>query len=158
MKCKGFFWHVHHDRLVEWSDDISKRIAYIRSKKPENERELRLRLLKPVRGKLPAGLAKALTAYDKARAAYDKALAARDKALAARDKARAAYRKALAARDKALAAYDKALAARDKARAAYDKALAARDKEIEALHMKECPDCPWDGKTIFSEKEKEGKS
>ncbi len=62
---------------------------------------------------------------------------------------------------KAGAAYISARAARDKAEAACIKARAARVKaikthreEIEALHAKECLDCPWDGKTIFPEEEK----
>jgi len=59
MKTKGFFWHIHHDKLVEWSDDIDERIAYIESDKPENEQALRLKLMKPVRGRLPAKFAKA---------------------------------------------------------------------------------------------------
>ena len=59
--------------------------------------------------------------------------------------------KARAACLKAGAAYDKARAAYDKAWAAYDKARAAYLPEIEALHAKECPNCPWDGKTIFTE-------
>ena len=28
-------------------------------------------------------------------------------------------------------------------------ALAKRDGAINTLHAKECPDCPWDGETIF---------
>ena len=56
------------------------------------------------------------------------------------------------------AAYDKARAAYDKARAAYLKAQAACDEAIPdnmpailELHAQECPDCPWDGMTIFPE-------
>ncbi len=44
-----------------------------------------------------------------------------------------------------------AWAAYDKARAAYDKARENHREELEALHAKECPNCPWDGKTIFPE-------
>jgi len=42
------------------------------------------------------------------------------------------------------------------AQRAYDKAWRARIEawqthfaEIEALHREECPDCPWDGQTVF---------
>ena len=48
-----------------------------------------------------------------------------------------AYRKALAP---ALEAYEKAKATALEAK---------RDEAINALHAKECPDCPWDGMTIF---------
>jgi hypothetical protein len=39
--------------------------------------------------------------------------------------------------------------AADKALAAYYKALEPYLPAINALHAVECPDCPWDGETIF---------
>ena len=103
-----FAWHVHHETLIEpLTEPIENRIAYIKQAKPASEVELRLRLLKPVQGELPAALNKAKAALDKARAAYAKAWAA------------------------------------------YVKAGAACMPEIEALHAIECPDCPWDGTSIF---------
>jgi len=159
-----FAWHVHHETLIEpLTEPIENRIAYIKEYKPASQVELRLRLLKPVQGELPAALNKAkaaldkaFTARDKAFTAYAKAWAAYDKARPARDKAFTAYAKAWAAYVKARAALNKAKAALDKARAAYAKAWAAYVKagaacmpEIEALHAIECPDCPWDGTTIF---------
>jgi len=51
---------------------------------------------------------------------------------------------------KARAAYGKAGEAYDKARAAYGKAGEAYAPELEKLHKELCPDCPWNGKTIFS--------
>ncbi len=59
--------------------------------------------------------------------------------------------KAGAACNKAWAAYEKAWPAFDKARAARDKTIKTHREELEALHAKECPDCPWDGETIFPE-------
>ena len=53
-----------------------------------------------------------------------------------------AYVKAREADDKAGEAYVKAWEA-------YDKAWEACKEEILALHAKECPNCPWDGETIF---------
>ena len=35
---------------------------------------------------------------------------------------------------------------------AWVDALKTYKKEISALHKEECPECPWDGKTIFSKK------
>src|SRR3990170_3124301 len=124
------FWHIHHEVLLEWSDDIQERIDFIQAEKPKHEVEIRLRLLKPVQGALPPKLVKAGDARDKA---YDANAKARD----AYDKARDAYVKAGDARDKAKAAYNKA----------YDECL----PQIEALHALECPDCPWNGTTIFPE-------
>ncbi len=54
--------------------------------------------------------------------------------------------------DKAWEAYDKAREACDKAWEAYDKAREAYMPELIKLHEELCPNCPWDGKTIFSKK------
>src|SRR3990170_1383075 len=173
------FWHIHHEVLLEWSDDIQERIDFIQAEKPKHEVEIRLRLLKPVQGALPPKLVKAGDARDKAydanakaRDAYDKARDAFGKDWDAYVKARAAFGKDWDALDKADAAYVKAGDAYVKARAAfgkdwdafvkanvaYAKAKAAYNKaydeclpQIEALHALECPDCPWNGTTIFPE-------
>lgn len=81
-----YYWHIHHQKLFEPSTEpIENRIAYIKSEKPKNEVEIRLRLLHEVKD------VKTLR-----------------------------------------------------------RAIFANDHEtIEALHKKECPDCPWNGNTIF---------
>jgi len=161
MKPK-YYWHIHHGVLFEQATEpIKNRIAYIKAEKAEWERSLRLRLLKPVKDQ--KRLIAILTAYEKATApaleaykkvevtaweAYEKAKAT---ALEAYKKAKApaweAYEKAKAT---ALEAYEKAKAP---ALEAYEKATAPasakRDKAINTLHAKECPNCPWDGMTIF---------
>ena len=152
-----FYWHIHHDILCEpLTEPIENRIDYIKTQKSEAERELRLRLLKPVKGKLPVKFVKAWEAWVKAweawvkaREAYDKAGEAYDKAGEAYVKAREAYFKAGEARDKAWEARDKAWEAYDKAWEAYVKAGEACKKDIKKLHKKECPNCPWDGRSIF---------
>jgi hypothetical protein len=49
-----FWWHIHHEVLVEQlSEPVRARINYIKSDKPKDEVELRLKLLKPVLGKIP---------------------------------------------------------------------------------------------------------
>lgn len=96
-----FCWHIHHAILLEpLTKPIEKRIEYIKAEKPAGEIDLRLRLLKPVVGQLPAAVVEAWAACDQAWAARD-------------------------------------------------HALQANQAAINALHAKECPDCPWDGKTIF---------
>ena len=152
----GYYWHVRHDVLIEWSDNIQERNDCIRKHKPTEEIETRLRLLKPVVGPLPpewdkaaAEWRKADAEWDKAAAEWDKAAAERDKAAAEWDKARAEWRKARAECAKAAAEWRKARAECAKAAAERDKADAEHRKEIEALHAVECPGCPWDGKTIF---------
>jgi len=135
-----YYWHIHHGGLFEEATEpIKNRIAYIKAEKAEWERSLRLRLLKPVKDQ--KRLIAILTAYEKVEAtaweAYRKATAL----------AWEAYRKATAP---ALEAYEKV---KDSALEAYKKAkataLAKRDKAINTLHAKECPNCPWDGETIF---------
>ena len=101
-------WHIHHTRLAEpLTEPLKTRIAYIKEHKPKSEQALRLRLLKQVKGPLPAALLKADAAWQKADAARQKAYASRQ------------------------------------------KAYAAALPELEALHKQECPNCPWDGRTIF---------
>ena len=136
-----WYWHVHHEILCEpLTGRLENRLRYIRTEKAKIETPeqiaLRLRLISPVVGALPAPFVKARAAYRKAQAAYRKAQAASVKVWAA-------YINAWAASDKAWAAYDTA-------RAASDTAWAASEPELEALHAIEHPDCPWDGKSIFS--------
>ena len=103
MSEKRFaYWHSGHSHLVSYltAKEAAARRKYIREHKPENERGLRLRLMKRVRGEMPPALGKANAAWIKYDAAWDKA---------------------------------------------YEENMPA----IEALHAKECKNCPWDGKTIF---------
>ena len=60
--------------------------------------------------------------------------------------------KAEAERDKADAERDKADAKRNKAYAEWEKAYAEwrkTDADLDSLHAELCPNCPWDGETIF---------
>ena len=59
------------------------------------------------------------------------------------------YRKAWEACSKAEEVYRKA-------REDYRKAEEAHRKDIVKLHAELCPDCPWDGSTIFTRKDKDG--
>lgn len=46
-----YYWHVHHDKLIEQlTEPIKNRIEYIKNHKPKNEIETRLRLLKNATG------------------------------------------------------------------------------------------------------------
>jgi hypothetical protein len=136
---KGFAFHCHHDKLVEWVYDYDERVDSIKDTKPPKEQELRLKLFKLIpKDRVPAEITQARATYNKARATCNKA--------------RATYNKAWAACDKAWATYDKAWATYDKAWATYDKALQDCQPELEKLHAELCPECPWDGRTIFPER------
>jgi DNA repair exonuclease SbcCD ATPase subunit len=152
------YWHVHHDVLLETSANIQGRIDYIRAEKPEDEIETRLRLLKEVQRQLPEAVIQALATLDRVWATLDRVWAALDQArtayaqvwaAAALDQAWTAYAQVRTALDQARTAYAQVRTALDQARAALDQALRDHAAEIEALHWAECPDCPWNGETIF---------
>jgi hypothetical protein len=155
-KVGDFVWHLHHDKLLEpLIEPFEVRVAYIKTDKPKVEIETRLRLMKPVRGHLPI-LDKAHAEWVKANAEWVRAYAEWDKAHAELDKAYAEWDKAYAKWGKTYAEWDKARAELDKAHAEWVKAdaewvKAYADPSVLALHANECPDCPWDGKTIFPE-------
>ena len=124
MKTKGMFWHIHHDVLVEWSDNIQERIDYIKKEKPENEIETRLHLLKPVEGKLPEEFIKAGENYAKAEENLDKAGEN----------------------------FDKAWEKYDKACENFDKAWEKYKPAIKALHKKECNCKEWNREKLVFKK------
>ena len=67
-----YYWHIHHGLLIETlTEPLKNRIKDIKENKPKNEIPLRLRLLKPVIGKLPSGFVVASQACDDTRRAYD---------------------------------------------------------------------------------------
>ena len=122
-KVGDWCWHIHHDVLIEkLTEPFETRKAYIKAEKPKHEVEKRLRLMKPASKKA-----------SEARAVYDEA----------KDEALAVYYKASS---EARAVYDKA---RSEAWAVYEKASSEAWAKVEALHQKECPNCPWNGRTIF---------
>ena len=139
MTKPTLYWHIHHEILIEETTNIRERI--------------RLKLMTPVLHpeKLPSSFRKAWEAYCKAREASIKAWEVYIMAGKDYDKAREAYDKAREAYDKAGEAYDKAWEAYIKAGEAYIKTSKACAPQIEKLHKEEHPDCPWNGKTIFSE-------
>ena len=122
----GFFWHVHHELILEWCHGYNERVEYIRTRKPKKEIDVRLRLFKAVKGELSKEVIEAWKAQIEARKAYDEAW-----------------------KD-----YDEAWKAYIEMRNIFQEILLKNKKEIEALHALECPNCPWDGKTIFPEEKK----
>ena len=133
----GLYWHVYHERLFEWCWDVEERWKHIKDLKPPEEVETRLRLMQPVKGTL--GGEEAFSEYKKALAEHSKVVAEYDEVDA---KAGAEYEKAHAEYTKAFVEYTKA----------WDAWISTiRPGDAEALHAIECPNCPWNGKTIFPE-------
>lgn len=139
MERPKWYWHIHHHILLETSPDIEERIQYIKEYKPSEEMETRLRLLKPVRGKLPQSFLKAWKECGRADEEVDRVREESRRAEEEVDRARL--------RKEYRGAWDEYYKAREE----YVKAQEESKPEIEALHAEECKDCPWDGKTIFPE-------
>ena len=149
MKLSGLAFHVHHNILYEWCWDYDERVSYIKSQKPLSEQSLRLRLFKMIpTERLPPKLQKADAEWEKAYAEWEKAYAEREKAYAEREKA-------YAEREKAYDKREKAYAEREKAYDEREKAYAENEPEISKLHQELCPDCPFDGHTIFTREKRE---
>jgi hypothetical protein len=128
-KVGDWVWHVHHEILVEpLTEPIENRIAYIKSYKPPEEVPTRLRLMKPVRGDISPP-----EYWLKAEAKCQEAYAKWEEAYAKWREADAKWQEAHA-----------------KCQETYAKWLASPSwKNVEALHAKECPNCPWNGRSIF---------
>ena len=158
-KAPEYYWHVHHEVLCEaLTEPIQNRISYIRSTKPKGEVETRLRCMTPVLHpeRLPVewseAYAKRREADAKRREADAKlseAYAKRSEADAKWEEADAKWREAYAELEEAGAKWREADAKWSEACAKWSEAYAKCLPQIEALHKKEHPDCPWDGKTIF---------
>ena len=137
-----FAWHVHHNVLIELlTEPIENRIEYIKKFKPKNEVKLRLKLLKVVKGELPKEFVEAWQEYNEAR----------QKDVEAWQKYDEAWQKYYEARQK----YDKTWQKYYKVWQKYVEVYKKYESQILALHEKECPNCPWNGKTIFSKEVKE---
>ena len=157
-------WHIHHEILVELlTEPIEERLRCIDTEKakcePSWKIERRKRLLKPVMGPLSEKIEKANQEWEKADKEGEKANQKRKKAYQKwakadkeREKANQERMKTYQEWAKADKEWEKAYQKRKKAYQEWEKVLGEHQVEIEALHKVECPDCPWDGKTIFSEK------
>ena len=158
-KKAGIAFHLHHYQLWEYCYDYDERVAYIKATKPEHEQKLRLRLFRLIpEDRLPGRDSPEWADYDKAREAHYKAWKDFAKACEAYNEACGAYYEAWAYYGKAREAYNEAWTDYNKAREDYNEASEAYNKayskEIEALHRELCPNCSWDGKTIFPKKAK----
>ena len=132
MNQSGMFWHVHHDRLLEYCWSYDTRVEFIKEHKPKHEQETRLKLFKPVQAELPTEITKACAALTEINETLAEAQANAPwevvhAVMTARNKADTALREAI----------------EDNMEAIEDN----RDAILE-LHAKECPDCTWDGTMI----------
>jgi ArsR family metal-binding transcriptional regulator len=138
-------WHCQHNVLLEpLTEPLEEIIDYIKKNKPKEEIDLRLKLLKEVKGELPLELIKAGKEYDKAWKKYDEAW----------EEHHEAEKKRNEAWDKRLEAWkkrDEAWRKLDEAWETYDYTLRKYLPQLKTLHQKECG-CGYDFKrnTIFT--------
>lgn len=126
----GLAFHCHHNVLVEYVYDYDERVEFIKANKPEGERKLRLRLFRLIpNGLIPGKRGGLWKACDEARKACSEAR-------------KACY--------EARKACDEAWKACSEAEKAYYQKYGS---QLEELHSKLCPNCPWNGKTIFRKEE-----
>ncbi len=131
--------------LCEWCHSYDERVKYIEERKPENEKEIRLRLMKPVLGELPTEFINMCQELGIATQKHDAAYQEHVRTNLVRGGTEE-YDAALKKYDETFKKYD----------AAYEVCIKMREKYksiVEELHTQECPNCPWDGETIFSEGE-----
>ena len=153
------YWHIHHEVLLEFATEpIENRIEYIKSYKPKDEVETRLRLLKPVRGAFPQEVIDARKVWDDAWKVRDDAWKVWDDAWKVRDDAWKVRDDAGKVREDARTVWEDAWKVWGDARKVWDDAWKVREdalvdnaEAINELHSQECPNCPWDGNTIFPE-------
>ena len=121
-KQSGFFFNVHHDKLIEWCYSYDERVDYIKARKPKNEIKTRLRLFKPVKD------IKAIPKeYREARKKWEEA-----------------WKKLEEARKKWKEAGKKWEEAEEK----WEEAEKKCAPQLEKLHKKECGCKEWNGKEI----------
>jgi len=128
---KKYYWHLHHMQLFEEEvEPVEQRIRFIKTSKPKDEIETRLRLIAVVKNQ---ALLRRLTRYIR------NLRQAEDAIYKKYEHPSGVTREEEAVKMEELAG----------ARRAYELAELRAKPLIEALHKKECPNCPWDGRTIF---------
>ena len=139
----GLALHVHHNIPWEWLWDYKERVAVIKRDKPYSEQGLRLRLLKIIPlEQLPEELLEAATEREKAWAKWEKADMKYNKVEKKWENAGEEWGEE----------WEKERGRWEKAEVVFYTVLKKYNPEIEALHKELCPNCPWDGQTIFPEK------
>ena len=161
-----YWWHVHHgDGLLfeSLAEPAVNRREFVRKHKPRKEVETRLQLFQPVRGDLrpPEDWMKNDVKRSEANEKFKEAAAKRQEADAEWCEADAKWKEADAKWKEACAKWNEACAKWKEADAEWREAdvkwkvadakwkASADWARVEALHREECPDCPWNGETIF---------
>ena len=130
----GLAFHCHHEELFEYTYDYEGRVQYIRGCKPKSEQAKRLRLFKLIpKDRLPGQESKEYSTFTETEAIFLKARRThinepKDVAQKIRNNYSDIRTTFFMARNKYIRVYH---------------------KELTELHRELCPNCPWDGRTIF---------
>lgn len=140
---RTYYWHIHHDKLVEGTTDIKKRINYVKKYKPADERNLRIKLMTKVEhpDKLPDKWKKADKRVDEVAKKLDEAAKKLEKINKKRK-----FRDRLELKEIVKVSVLREWA--DVNNEFYNMNKKYKI-QLEALHKKEHPNCPWDGQSIF---------
>ncbi|PJE50782.1 MAG: hypothetical protein COV29_03575 [Candidatus Yanofskybacteria bacterium CG10_big_fil_rev_8_21_14_0_10_36_16] len=176
----GFCWHQSEFTPFGWCPDFEKRLKNIKETAPQDICNRLIVLFKPVRGQIPEEVVRAkqlhleaMQAYHKAREADEEAIQTHKGSITTHNMTWKAYQEAPPENKEILKqkyekskndcfdakerqqqtqqAHNKASKICIESVRNYKKVLAKHIETIEALHRKECPECPWNGRAIFSE-------
>ena len=125
---KGLAFHCHHDILCEYVYDYEERVQFIKTRKLKSEQSLRLRLFKMIPDdRIPGRDSLEWQNWKKAEQNWKKMYLINEKTWQPHAKAEKICVRA------------------------WQDYIDKYGDEIKQLHKELCPDCPFDGKTIFSE-------
>lgn len=141
-----FYWHLREDSLFNRCYDYGEARAEILENKNKQERELHLRLFKPIEGELPRQYIQALRAKDMAWLAYYKEFALLEHRKFNKEFHTLSHWPYVRPHQ----LYIETQSTFNLALSTLKQVEKACMSEIEALHSKECPDCPWNTETIFT--------
>ncbi len=161
----------HHDQHYEWCTDYESRVQCLKNSKPYHEVPIRLKYFQIIPVEMMSSefrtvLAKVYTMQAESNTMWAKVYTMRAKANTMWAKADTMWTesdtmwakadtmraKADTMRDEADAMWTESNTMRAKANTMWDEAILTFSSELDVIHTKLFPDCPWDGKTMFPEK------
>jgi len=132
MKESGMFWHVHHDLLLEYCHSYKERAEFIKRTKSPHEIPIRIKWFLPVEGKLPKEVVDKAKAFNAAQLQHVRLV-----------------NSVQFPSHTTLISIDNTERACNNTFLAYKFAIDKHKLELDTLHEKECPGCPWDGEYLY---------
>ena len=150
----GIAQHCYHDKLFGLVWDYEERADYIRTEKPREEKTLRMRLFALIpTERLSPVLAQAVAEGCRLRAEGNRLLAEGYRLFSGSNPLWAEDTRIWDEVNKQRAECNRLRAESNRL---WVESLKTHIVELEALHAELCPDCPWDGTTIFTRRNEAG--